>query len=110
MDGSEVLDLLSGLWFKQQKSFKKPGFQWMILIVPHQANIRIIDGASKRLEIDSNKVYANVHKYGNTSSASIPIALDEAAREGLLSKGDNIILVGFGGGLTWASALINWVK
>ena len=80
------------------------------LIVPHQANIRIIEGASKRLGISQEKVYANVHKYGNISSASIPVALDEVVRNGLVKKGDNIILVGFGGGLTWASALIRWSR
>jgi len=78
------------------------------LIIPHQANVRIIEGALKRLEIDENRIYVNVHRYGNTSSASIPVALEEALREGRISEGDNIILVGFGGGLTWASALIKW--
>lgn len=80
------------------------------LIIPHQANIRIIDGAAKRLGINSEKVFTNVHKYGNISSASIPVALDEAYKSKLLSKGDNIVFVGFGGGLTWASALIKWSK
>jgi 3-oxoacyl-[acyl-carrier-protein] synthase-3 len=113
MDGSEVFRFAVRVMVQAtEKVLEEAGLSMddIKLVIPHQANIRIIDGASKRLEIDSNKVYANVHKYGNTSSASIPIALDEAAREGLLSKGDNIILVGFGGGLTWASALINWVK
>ena len=80
------------------------------VIIPHQANIRIIDGAAKKLGIDPGMIYTNVDKYGNISSASIPVALNEAAEKGIVSKGDNIILVGFGGGLTWASALIRWNK
>lgn len=80
------------------------------LIFPHQANIRIIDGAAKRLGIPDEKVIVNVQRYGNISSASIPVALDQADKAGKLSKGDNIILVGFGGGLTWASAVIKWAK
>jgi len=80
------------------------------LIVPHQANIRIIDGAVKKMGIPTEKVYSNVHKYGNISSASIPVALDEAWKSGKITKGDNIVLVGFGGGLTWASAFIKWSK
>lgn len=78
------------------------------LIVPHQANIRIIEGAVKRLKIPKEKVYTCVQRYGNISSASIPVALDEIVREGGLKKGDNIVLVGFGGGLTWAATLIKW--
>lgn len=80
------------------------------LIVPHQANIRIIDGAAKRLAIPTEKVYSNVSRYGNISSASIPVALDEAVKSGVVSKGDIVVLVGFGGGLTWGSAAIKWCK
>ena len=80
------------------------------MIIPHQANIRIIDGASKRLGIPQEKMYKNLHKYGNISSASIPVALCEAVSEDMVKKGDNIVLVGFGGGLTWASALLRWNK
>jgi 3-oxoacyl-[acyl-carrier-protein] synthase-3 len=78
------------------------------LVVPHQANIRIIEGLANSLDIPMEKVFTNIHKYGNTSSASIPIALDEANREGLLKKGDHVLLVSFGAGLTWASTLIQW--
>lgn len=78
-------------------------------IVPHQANMRIIDSAAKRLEINSDKFYMNLDKYGNTSAASIPLALDEMAKNGLLHRGDKIILVGFGGGLTFGAALIEWM-
>jgi len=79
-------------------------------LIPHQANIRIIDSARKRLKLPEEKVYVNLNRYGNMSAASIPVALDEAAREGALHKGDHIVLVGFGGGLTWGSCLLKWSK
>lgn len=75
-------------------------------IIPHQANLRIIDYVVKRLGIPREKFITNLQNYGNTSGASIPIALCESVDEGNLKKGDNIILVGFGGGLTWGAALI----
>lgn len=75
-------------------------------IIPHQANLRIIDYVVKRLGIPREKFITNLQNYGNTSGASIPIALCESIDEGNLKKGDNIILVGFGGGLTWGAALI----
>lgn len=78
-------------------------------IIPHQANMRIIEAAAKKLNVDINKFYINLDKYGNTSAATIPIALDEMVKKGLLRKGDKIIFVGFGGGLTFGSALINWL-
>ncbi len=78
------------------------------LVVPHQANIRIIQGLVRNLDIPMEQVYTNVDRYGNTSSASIPIALDEAQRKGLLMPGDHVLLVSFGAGLTWASAVIRW--
>ncbi|MCD3216522.1 ketoacyl-ACP synthase III [Clostridium botulinum C] len=77
-------------------------------IVPHQANIRIIEFVSKKLGISQDKFYVNLHKYGNTSGASISIALDEMNKKGMFKKGDNIILVGFGGGLTFGAHLIQW--
>lgn len=77
-------------------------------IVPHQANIRIIEYTAKKLNIDVSKFYIDLDKYGNTSSASIPVALDEMVQKGLLNKGDKIILVGFGGGLTYGAELIEW--
>lgn len=77
-------------------------------IIPHQANIRILEAAAKKLEIDKSKFYVNLHKYGNTSGASIPLALDEMAGGGLLEPGDLIITVGFGGGLTYGAQLIRW--
>ena len=76
--------------------------------IPHQANIRIIDSAAKRLHMPKEKVFVNLHKYGNTSAASVAIALDEANREGCLKRGDNVALAGFGAGLTWASLVLKW--
>lgn len=77
-------------------------------IVPHQANLRIIDFVAKKLKLDKDKFYINLDRYGNTSGASIPIALDEMNEKGLLKKGDKIIIVGFGGGLTFGAHLIKW--
>jgi 3-oxoacyl-[acyl-carrier-protein] synthase-3 len=76
--------------------------------VPHQANLRIIKAMAKALKFPMEKVYTNVHRYGNTSSASVPIALDEANRLGYLKKGDHILLAAFGAGLTWGSSIIKW--
>ena len=78
------------------------------LLVPHQANIRIIKAMANNLKIPIEKVYTNIQKYGNTSSASIPIALDEANRKSLLKKGDHVLLVSFGAGLTWGSSIVRW--
>jgi 3-oxoacyl-[acyl-carrier-protein] synthase-3 len=77
-------------------------------IIPHQANKRIIDFASKRLSVEENKFFVNIDRYGNTSSASIPIALDEMNREGLINSGDLLLLTAFGGGLSNASCIIKW--
>jgi 3-oxoacyl-[acyl-carrier-protein] synthase-3 len=79
-------------------------------LIPHQANIRIIQSAAKRLKLPMEKVIVNVDKYGNTSAASIPIAMDEAIKEDKLKKDDIVVLVGFGAGLTWASCVIKWYK
>ena len=76
------------------------------LIVPHQVNQRIIDSALQKLNIPAEKAFVNIDRYGNTSAASIPIALDEAVRAGKLKKGDVAIFVAFGAGLTWANAVV----
>ena len=78
------------------------------LIIPHQANYRISEAVAKRLGVEMDKVYSNIHKYGNTTAASIPIALTEAIESGKIGKGDIIILAAFGAGYTWASAAIKW--
>lgn len=78
------------------------------LFVPHQANVRIIESAAKRIGLDSEKIYLNIAKYGNTSAGSIPLALFEAERDGRLKKGDVVLTVGFGAGLVWGANLIRW--
>ncbi|MEJ2696408.1 MAG: ketoacyl-ACP synthase III [Candidatus Sulfobium sp.] len=78
------------------------------LLIPHQANLRIIQATAKRLKLPMEKVFVNIEKYGNTSAASVAIALDEAVRAGRVKDGDYILLEAFGGGLTWASSLIRW--
>ena len=78
------------------------------LVVPHQANTRIIEALAQRLTVGMDKFKINLDRYGNTSAASVPIALDEAFRNGRIHPGDNILMVAFGGGLTWASAVIRW--
>jgi len=78
------------------------------LFVPHQANIRIIQSAMQRLDLPEEKCVINVDKYANTSAASIPLALVEAAEEGRIKEGDTVLLVGFGGGLTWGASVLVW--
>jgi len=78
------------------------------LIIPHQANDRIITAAARSLEMDKSKFMSNVNRYGNTSAASIPIALYEAVQEGRVQEGDYIVFVGFGGGLSWGAIVVQW--
>jgi 3-oxoacyl-[acyl-carrier-protein] synthase-3 len=80
------------------------------LYIPHQANVRIIEHATKKLGIPSDRVVVNVQRYGNTSSGSIPLALADAAADGRLKKGELVLMTGMGAGLTWGSALIEWTK
>lgn len=91
----------------EKAGMKKEDVDWL---VPHQANMRIIDSAVKRLGIDPEKVIINLDRYGNMSAASIPVALDEIARSGKLKYGDVIVMVGFGAGLTWGAAVLKWAK
>ncbi len=77
-------------------------------LIPHQANLRIIEAVGERLGIPREKVFVNVDRYGNTSAASVGIALDEANRTGRIKKGDYVLMVVFGGGLTWASTIVEW--
>lgn len=78
------------------------------LLIPHQANRRIIDATAKRLGLGPERLFTNLHRYGNTSSASIPIALDEANRQGIIKPGSKLLMVAFGGGFTYGSALVEW--
>jgi len=78
------------------------------LFIPHQANQRIVDAVGKRLSLGADRVYVNLDRYGNTSAASIPIALDEAVRAGRLKEGDILLMDAFGGGLTWGASVVRW--
>ena len=78
------------------------------LVIPHQVNIRILESACERIAIPIDRFYTNLDRYGNTSAASVPLALDEAVRKGLLQRGDHLLLVAFGAGLTWSSAVVRW--
>ncbi len=84
----------------------KPGD--LALVVPHQANIRILNAVGERLGLSEDQLMLNLDVYGNTSAASVPLALDEAARDGRVKSGDLVLLLAFGSGLTWGSALIRW--
>jgi len=79
------------------------------LVILHQANARILDSAMEQLGIPKEKVLVNLHKFGNTSAASIPLALDEANQRGLLKRGDLVLMCGFGAGLAWGTALFRWM-
>ncbi len=78
------------------------------LFIPHQANQRITDAVASKLDVDLERVYSNISMHGNTSSASIPIALDECVEAGRISEGDLVLLASFGGGVTWGGVLIRW--
>ncbi len=78
------------------------------LIVPHQANVRILSATAEKLKISREKIFVNLEKYGNTSAASVGLALDDAVREQRIKKGDLVLLVAFGGGFTWGATLIQW--
>jgi len=84
------------------------GAEDLKLIIPHQANIRIIQSLIDRIGVSAEKVYVNIDKYGNTSAASVPIAMDEANRQKLLNTGDLVLLCTFGAGLTWGASVLRW--
>ena len=96
-------DAVTGLLKKHAVSIDDIG-----LMIPHQANIRILNNLRERLKVPEEKVFVNLSKYGNTSAASIPIALDEANKQGRLVRGEIVLLCTFGGGLTWGSLLMRW--
>ena len=111
MAGGEVMKFAVKIMAKAaDKVVADAGLVWddINLIVPHQANLRIIDSAAKRLGISTDRMYINVDRYANTSAASIPIALCEARDKGLVKHGDRVVLVGFGGGLTWGACVIEY--
>jgi len=113
MDGSEVFKFAVRIMAKSAlQAIENSGLNINDIdyMIPHQANIRIIEAAAKRLKIDMDKVYVNLNNYGNMSAASVPVALDEAVRKDNIKAGDIVTLVAFGGGLTWGSSVIKWSK
>jgi 3-oxoacyl-[acyl-carrier-protein] synthase-3 len=84
------------------------GREQIRMLIPHQANYRILHAVAEKIQVPTEKVFTNLQKYGNTSSASIPIALDEANREGHLAPGDHILMLSFGAGLTWGASILKW--
>jgi 3-oxoacyl-[acyl-carrier-protein] synthase III len=111
MKGNEVFKMgVRGMADVALKVLEDAGYapSDIALFVPHQANLRIIEAIAKRLDLPSEKVFTNIHKYGNTSAASVPLALDEARRTGRLHPGDLVLMAVFGGGLTWGATLVRW--
>ena len=111
MDGSEVFKFAVRIMGKTvDTSLAKAGLSKddIDVLIPHQANHRIIQSAAKRIGVPMDKVVMNVDRFGNTSAGSVPLALDEAVRQGKINTGDNVVLVGFGAGLTWASCVMKW--
>ncbi len=111
MQGREVFKLaVTAMRTAAEKAIERAGLKAedIKLVIPHQANLRIIDAIAGRLAVPNEKVFVNLDKYGNTSAAAVAIALDEAHREEKFKRGDNIVLVVFGAGLTWAATAIEW--
>ena len=111
MDGKEIFQFAIRIMIKsisQVLNKSNLSIDEIDYIVPHQANIRIIDYVARKLKVERKKFIINLDRFGNTSSASVPLALDEAHKKKMFCPGDRIIMVAFGGGLTWGSALLNW--
>jgi len=112
MKGPDVFKFAVDIFIRQaQEVTERAGISMdeVDLWVPHQANFRIIDAAARRIGLPLERVAINIDQYGNTSSASIPIALEEAIRHGRVKSGDNVLLAGFGSGLTWGACLLKWM-
>ncbi len=110
-EGQEIFKrAVSGMGAAAKNVLEKVGLtkEDVDLVVPHQANLRIIDALSRRIGIEKEKVYVNIHRYGNMSAATTPVALTEALEEGRVRPGDTILMPAFGGGLTWCAHLIKW--
>ncbi|MBA2276371.1 MAG: ketoacyl-ACP synthase III [Chloroflexia bacterium] len=111
MNGKEVFRFAVGVMGDAAvDAVKRAGlcFDDVDMLIPHQANLRIIDAAARQLELPREKVWVNIDRYGNTSAASVPIAICEAAEAGRLKEGDNVVLVAFGAGLAWAAGVVRW--
>ena len=113
MNGNEVFKFAVKIMGKTaKKSLEQAGLtnEDIDMLVPHQANIRIIQSAAKHFKMPMDKVWVNIDKYSNTSAACIPIALTEMQDQHAMKKGDNLLLVAFGAGLTWGSIVLKWCK
>jgi 3-oxoacyl-[acyl-carrier-protein] synthase-3 len=111
MNGREVFRFaVKAMGDSAAEAVRKAGltFSDIDMLIPHQANVRIIDAAADRLDLPREKVWVNIDRYGNTSAASIPIALVEAEAAGAINEGDNLVFVAFGGGLAWAAGVVRW--
>jgi 3-oxoacyl-[acyl-carrier-protein] synthase-3 len=111
MQGGEVFKLaVKSMADAAEEALREAGLGLndMAIMIPHQANLRIIEGVAKRLHFPMEKVFVNIQRYGNTSAASVPIALAEAAAAGRLRRGDKVLLVAFGGGFTWGASVLEW--
>ncbi len=111
MDGQEVFQFAMRMLPKvTEEAIEMAGISKdeVALIIPHQANLRIIEAAARRMDLPMDKFMINLDRYGNTSSASIPIALDEALKTNRIKPGDVVVLTGFGAGLTWGAVVIRW--
>jgi 3-oxoacyl-[acyl-carrier-protein] synthase-3 len=111
MQGKEVFKFaVNRMKEAAEKVIERAGWQPedIACVIPHQANLRIIDAIADRLAVPNERVFVNLDKYGNTSAAAVAIALDEANRSGAFKRGDHIVLVVFGAGLTWAAAAVRW--
>lgn len=111
MHGREIFKhAVRGMCESSEQALREAGvgFDDIKLVVPHQANVRIIEAVAKRLELSMERFFVNLDRYGNTSAGSVPIALYEAAQAGRLAPGDLVLLTAFGGGLTWGSAVVRW--
>jgi 3-oxoacyl-[acyl-carrier-protein] synthase-3 len=111
MEGNEVFkNAVRGMECSIDEALRKAGLKYedVSLFIPHQANIRIIESIARRMKLPPEKVFLNLDKYGNTSSASIPIALDEAKKNNKIKKNDVVLIVAFGAGLTMAASVIKW--
>jgi 3-oxoacyl-[acyl-carrier-protein] synthase III len=111
MNGREIFKhAVRGMCESSEQAIAEAGvtLESIRLVVPHQANLRIIEAVAKRLSLPMERVFVNLDRYGNTSAASVPIALYEAAQQGRIAPGDLVLLTAFGGGLTWGSCVLRW--
>ena len=103
-----IVNIEDELHDQVRKALEPYGVDQLGIVIPHQVNLRIIEAAAERLEMPMDKFFVNIDRYGNTSAASVPIALKEASEAGRLEKGKLVCLVAFGAGLTWGHSLLRW--